>query len=120
MPKATRVKVSKKNVLSNEQRFPNELLFEIYENLPFDGKKKFKFLNKEFYNYHKNCVKKMKNYWNPKNHFFYRGYDHKRVEQFEFVDVKNTSKKVKVVFHKKHSTCDDCILLRNERCKKED
>jgi hypothetical protein len=112
MPKV--ISCIKKN---GERRFPNELLLNIYEKLPFDGKTKFKFLNKDLYNFHKDRVKKIKNYLNPEIHVFCA---HDHIEEFEFVEVRNTLERVKITFHKKHSTCEDCILMRNGRCKNED
>lgn len=50
---------------------------------------------------------------NPKKYIFYRRNNDAKIDLFEFTEIKVTSKTKKIIFHKKHTTCDQCILKDN-------
>ena len=55
----------------------------------------------------------------PNEYIFYRASNPRDVEIYEFLKIKSTLKSHRVIFDKKYSTCEECILFRNVTCKNE-
>jgi hypothetical protein len=93
-----------------------EILFMIFKHLtPKEGYA----LGRVCHRYHSIYVEefvKLK----PKEYIFYYAPNHRNVELYEFLEIRYTQKKIKVIFDKRYSTCDKCVLLKNERCKDEE
>ena len=85
--------------IKREKSLPNELIIGIFKYLCFDDKKKFKFLNRDFYVYYWNYVNSLKYNLDPKKHVFYTCTRPPRF--FEFYDVTVKGEKKHVRFYDK-------------------
>ena len=88
--------------------FPSEVLYMIFSYLEIKDALHLGYMCKLFYNIF--IVKFMS--INPANYVFYHKYNDRRIDRYEFTDIKTTPKRNMVVFDIRHSTCNDCVLTR--------
>src|SRR5271155_2391253 len=91
-------KINKEKCESLLPLLPPELIFMIFDLLPFGDKRKLKFTSRGFYNYYWSYLRKMNpkmtSYLNPSEHMFYtRGISPPRFFNFHRVSVNSKEQK---------------------------